>query len=54
MAKDRNEVVEALKQGALGSGSEYIAVRREDLLVALGAEPPKGKAQETEKDKKQQ
>ena len=62
MAKDRNEVIEALKQGALNSGSEYVTVRREDLLIALGAGPPapaqagepqKPRAQETEKDKKQ-
>lgn len=52
MAKDKSEVIEALKQGALNSGSEYITVRREDLLIALGAEPRKPPAQETEKDKK--
>ena len=52
MAQDRNEVVEALKQGALNSQAEYITVRREDLLVALGTGPSKPQPQET-KDKKQ-
>jgi hypothetical protein len=52
MPKDRSEVVEALKQGALSSGSEYVTVRREDLLIALGAEPQKPRPQEVDKDKK--
>lgn len=53
MAKDRNEVIEALKRGALGSGSEYVTVRREDLLAALGAEPRTDNVRETDKDKNQ-
>ena len=53
MAKDRKEVIEALKQGALNSGSEYVTVRREDLLIALGAEAQKPQAREAEKDQRQ-
>lgn len=45
--KKREEVIEALLKGAK-SGGEYVTVRREDLLLALG-EPeqektPKSKA----------
>ena len=55
MAKDRDEVIAALRQGALHSKSEYVSIRREDLLLALGEEPSKPTAQtaaEPTKDKK--
>jgi hypothetical protein len=56
MANDRNEVIAALRQGALNSDSQYVSVRREDLLVALGEDPPRPATQpvpEPAKDKKQ-
>ena len=39
MAKERQQVIEDLKRGCRKSGSEYVSVRREDLLLALGDEP---------------
>lgn len=52
MPEDRSEVIEKLKRGALNSASEYVTVRREDLLIVLGTEPPRVPAHELEKDKK--
>lgn len=37
---DRREVIEALRKGALNSKNQYLTVRREDLLLALGADEP--------------
>jgi len=38
MAKDRQQVIEELKHGCQNGRSEYVSVRREDLLLALGDE----------------
>ena len=36
MSEERSKVVEALRQGALNSKNQYVTVRRENLLLALG------------------
>ena len=40
MADERRRAIEALRQGAANAQSEYLRVRREDLLLALGPAEP--------------
>lgn len=58
VSEERSKVIAALRQGALNSNSQYVSVRREDLLVALGEDLPRPApttqpVQEPAKDKKQ-
>ena len=36
----KKETTEALVKGASAGSSEFVTVRRSDLLIALGAKPP--------------
>lgn len=56
MTRTKENVRQALIDGARNSGSEYVSVRRKDLLIALGAEPseaePKGTQNEPQRTEK--
>lgn len=52
MARAKEDVRQALIDGARNSGSEYVSVRREDLLIALGAEPSNEEPKGNQKDQR--